>query len=220
MSGTANWRTTVVNPHENRRRRDRLLATFSLSAASSSPSRLRSFGEGQRANRSRERNSCASFVLHDAIECMTQDTRQNETPSEPENSMARQLVLYADSIAAFAFIQSVALGYALWGKDLSSNIAKWTPSILCGVLGLELLVSLFYLVILFGCHAGEDSLLGKPRERGKVGKWTARVRYVRIATVIFAAGMMSLAFLFTWLTVRGSTSPAPAEKKSMTLRIL
>jgi hypothetical protein len=36
------------------------------------------------------------------MEYMKQDQDKNEVPSEPESAMAKQLVLYADSIAAFA----------------------------------------------------------------------------------------------------------------------
>jgi hypothetical protein len=120
-------------------------------------------------------------------------------PDEPAKELAKQFVLYADSITAFAFIQSVALGYALWGnKDIAANIGTWNGWTFVAVVVLSLLVYAFYVFIVERCHAGENFLVGGLDARSCIGKWKARVWQMRTAIIIFAGALVVSCIVLTW----------------------
>jgi hypothetical protein len=101
---------------------------------------------------------------------------------EPAKEIAKQFVLYADSITAYAFVQSVALGYALWGnKDIAANIGTWNGWTFVAVVVLSLAVYGFYVFIVTRCRAGEKELVGSLEAQSGIGTWKSRVWRMRTA---------------------------------------
>jgi hypothetical protein len=120
---------------------------------------------------------------------------------ESAKELAKQFVLYADSITAFAFIQSVALGYALWGnKDIAVNVGTWDGWTFVAVVVLSVLVYAFYVFIVARCHAGENFLVGGLDVQSGIGEWKARVWRMRTAIVIFAGALAISVLVLTWYT--------------------
>jgi hypothetical protein len=128
---------------------------------------------------------------------------------EDERDLAKQLGVYADSIAAFAFLQAAAFGYALANTDFHKNVHAWPGWLFSVVLLVSLLVSGFYLLVAVRCHAGQDDLTREfdkgnvpeePDERSKILLWTSRVRRFRILIILFAAVLSTFALVMTWRT--------------------
>lgn len=114
---------------------------------------------------------------------------QNAAPSNEDRDFAKQLVLYADAITAFSFVQALGFIYLLaHGDCFTANVLK---KVLFPILG-AIAGSVIYFVLVLGCHLGErtvfKTLTKTPPSR--LVNWTWGVRY----------GIIALGLIFT-LTV-------------------
>jgi hypothetical protein len=80
------------------------------------------------------------------------------TDEAGRKDLAKQLVTYADAITAFAFVQSVAFGFALGQKDFCANVVR--PPCAPLVVGALLAVAYFmYYRLVLQCRVGVNTLL-------------------------------------------------------------
>jgi hypothetical protein len=75
-----------------------------------------------------------------------------------KKEFANRLASYADSVAAFSFLQAAALGYALINRDFKAILVAVPSCIFWIIVGFNAFVSCGYFYILNRCHAGEDDL--------------------------------------------------------------
>jgi hypothetical protein len=111
----------------------------------------------------------------------------------PED-VAKQLTGYADAVAAFSFVQSVAFGLALGGNDLPSKLwaAPWwlVPSIMIVTFG-------FYMAIVCLCQNEEKALFSCTDASKKVDGVVGRIRGWRVGVIFLAAILSGVAYGFT-----------------------
>lgn len=103
---------------------------------------------------------------------------------EKEQELAKQLSTYADSFAAFSFVQGATFCFLLV-QNVTVACAvrsKWSVGELCLVIA-----GAGYVFLLRSCHRGENRLIGVPGERGeKIKKIVPMVRKIRYGVVAVA----------------------------------
>jgi hypothetical protein len=118
------------------------------------------------------------------------------TVSAEAKDFAKQLVLYADAITAFAVVQLLGFIYLLaHGDCFTVNVLYniYFPTILSFV------VNGLYLLLVWRCHRGETSIFGSSRDTA-IADLIDRTWKVRYA-IIIAAGLSTLFLL--WLVAYG-----------------
>jgi hypothetical protein len=101
-----------------------------------------------------------------------------------ERDFAKQLVLYADTITAFAVAQLLAFVYLLaHGDCFAVNVLRyvWFP-----VVG-SVIVSCVYFGLVWSCRRGETAMLGAVRNEN-ITRLVDRTWYVRYGIIV--AGMI------------------------------
>lgn len=110
------------------------------------------------------------------------------------DDVAKQLTGYADAVAAFSFVQSVAFGLALGGNDLPAKLwaAPWwlVPSIMIVTFG-------FYMTIVYLCQHEEKTLFSSTDASQKADDVVGRIRGWRIGVIFLAALLSGVAYGFT-----------------------
>lgn len=110
------------------------------------------------------------------------------------DDVAKQLTGYADAIAAFSFVQSVAFGLALGGNDLAVKL-RTAP---CWLIPVILIVAYgFYGTIVYLCQTAENTLFGSTLESKKADSLIVHVRHWRVAIVILAAVLSAVGYGFS-----------------------
>jgi len=108
--------------------------------------------------------------------------------------VAKQLTGYADAVAAFSFVQSVAFGLALGGNDLPGKL-KATP---CWLIPLVMIVAFgFYGTIVYLCQNAADDLFSCTAESKGADAVIGRVRQWRIVVVVLVAALSTVGYGFT-----------------------
>lgn len=124
----------------------------------------------------------------------------NTRPSRKPEDLVKQFGTYADSIAAFAFVQALAFSSALGSsKDFLRSVLRGWPLVIVVIVG----ANWFYLRLLEKCHEGEDALGHKPNLESKphsVDFWVVAVRKHRKLIVKIA---LSLSIFAIALSVFG-----------------
>jgi hypothetical protein len=109
-----------------------------------------------------------------------------------EKELAKQLVTYADSITAFAFVQGLAF-CVLCAQSVSLACAvrgKWYIAAF-----LMVVATVIYFLLVRRCQYAEDGLLGVPEKRGaEIGKVVRMIRAARFL-VVLGIGLGETAFV-------------------------
>ncbi len=114
------------------------------------------------------------------------------TVSAEAKDFAKQLVLYADAITAFAVVQLLGFIYLLaHGDCFTMNVLYkiYVPTLL------TFAVNGVYLLLVWSCHRGENSIFGSSRDTA-ITDLVDRTWQVRYA-IIIAAGLFTVFLL--WL---------------------
>src|ERR1700704_4712595 len=116
---------------------------------------------------------------------------QESTVPEKERDrkeFAKQLVTYADAITAFAFVQSVAFGFALGQTEFRKSVLQgpyW-------VLGITLCGYILYGHFIHKCRKGEATLLCGSKDPD-LTEWKHRVWNYRFGVLLLALGLSLIA---------------------------
>jgi len=125
-----------------------------------------------------------------------------------QKELGNKFATYADSITAFAFVQSATFGYALGSNDtfLAHAVRVWW------LVPLNLIVgNLFYAYLVRKCHRGEDALLGPISPPGDA--WEKTVRRWRMAVIGIGVVLSLLAYTASWYGSKDQAKiqhPAPS----------
>ena len=115
-------------------------------------------------------------------------------PFKDPDALAEKLDRYADSLTAFAVLQTGAFLLGLLNKDFREGIFKLGPAYAYALLTF-LLGSIIFL--LMGCFSGQDALLGKPFDLpSPLGKWIFFTRVWRLLIVLGALAAQGIVFHF------------------------
>jgi hypothetical protein len=113
--------------------------------------------------------------------------------SRDPRELGNKLGTYADTITAFAFVQSVTFSFALGGNDtfLKNALRVWW------LIPLNLIVAnLFYAYLVDNCHRGENALLEPLASPG--GPWEKKVRRWRMYVIGLGLAVSLLAYGASW----------------------
>ena len=119
-------------------------------------------------------------------------------PSTPEavfhraKELADRLENYADSITVFVALQVVAFTISLSSKDVRAGFVT-VPWFV--VYGFWTFIHFVEIVLVIGCHFGQDKLIGKPDTNSSVGQWAKMIRYGRLVLVLLSDMLMTAAIL-------------------------
>ncbi|SRR6266700_404464 len=113
-------------------------------------------------------------------------------PRDPKE-LGNRLSTYADTITAFAFVQSATFSFALGSNDtfLAHAVRVWW------LVPLNIIVAnLFYAYLVHKCHRGEDALLETIAPPGDA--WERTVRSWRMAVIGIGVILSLLAYTASW----------------------
>jgi hypothetical protein len=99
--------------------------------------------------------------------------------TDEAKEFAKQLVLYADAITAFAVVQLIAFVYLLvHGDCFTANVLHNV----CYPIAGSVIVTVIYVLLVRWCHYGENCILNSSRDSSitSLKKWTWRFRYAVI----------------------------------------
>ena len=109
-----------------------------------------------------------------------------------ESDLSKQLHIYADTIAAFAILQSVAFCYAVEKGDSMTCTALHHLPLVCW---LNAGATIFYVIGTLLCYRGENRLTPLDASPDSIRYVKERLRVVRIAMII-GAGTFAIATMF------------------------
>lgn len=121
-----------------------------------------------------------------------------------ERDVLKQMTNYADGIAAFSALQSIAFALNVGGSGaLAANVHD-SP----GLAATGVVLSFFvYSYLILRCHRNEDRLVGRP-DSSPLGRTVKETRLMRIIVVLFAS---VLCFVLTAVAAKSSKKPISAR---------